>query len=195
MPQPITNIIEDFSQEVGLAPSSIDDRTNTAIFKKIDLRKVLNISFSGSFFDFIENDAAIDELIADFAAFVRKLEAKGVRVFTRKPIGSGFNVELRVAAMASVTDFLQGQRVKTAALESVGGLEHWGKFSVLSLSSTALVGSFHEIIDDRKGFARYCLDRFPQLDDHFNDTELSRVDPIPLIAQELKKSRTFYLKW
>ena len=187
--------VEAFSHEIGLAPSSIDDRTNTAIFKKTDLRKVLNISFSGSFFDFIENDAAIDKLIADFAAFVRKFEAKGVRVFTRKPIGSGFLIEIRVAEMASLVEFLREQRVKRAMIDVISEIEQWGAFSVLSLSGATLVGCFHEVIDDRVGFARYCLERFPQLEGHFNDAEPKRVDPVPLIAQELKKSQTFFLKW
>ena len=190
-----SNFIEMFSEEAGIAPSDFDGRTNTSIYKKLDLRKLLNISYSGSFFDFVENDAAIDELIAKFAALVRSFELKGGRVFTRKPIGSGFNVELRVAAMAPVNDFLQGQRIKSSTVEDIGGLEHWGRFSVLSLSGSALVGHCHKSPDDRSGFARYCLERFPALDDHFNDALPNRIDPIPLIAQELNKSQTFYLKW
>ena len=195
MSQSQPNFIEAFSKEAGIAPSDFDGRTNTSIYKKLDLRKLLNISYSGSFFDFVENDAAIDELIAKFATLVRSFELKGARVFTRKPIGSGFNVELRVAAMTPITDFLQGQRIKPAPIENIGGLEHWGKFSVLSLSGSALVGHCDKIPDDRNEFARYCMDRFPALDDHFNDALPNRIDPIPLIAQELNKSQTFYLKW
>ena len=56
-----------------------------------------HIQFSGSFFDFIENDAAIDT--TDRSNLLRLCmisKLKGVRAFTRKPIGSGFNVELRI---------------------------------------------------------------------------------------------------
>ena len=190
-----SKFIDVFSQQIGTAPTSIDNDTNTAIYKKIDLRKLLDISYNGSFLDFIENDEAIGKLIANFADFVRGFESKGVRAFTRKPIGSGFNTELRVAAMAPATDFLQGQRINPTALEDICGLENWSQFSILSLSNSMLVGSCHEVIDDQFEFARYCLERFPRLDEHFNDALPNHIDPIPLIAQELMKSQTFFLKW
>ena len=184
-----------FESRLSISRHSVDKTTGAYIYKKVPLLRVLNIDFERSFLDFIEDEARIDDLIDRFAKFNDDWFSNGIICYTRSPIGSGLNVELRIVPRSDLKELLSTHRVTPSVADKICGLHDIKPFRILSLGKNFLVGFVDGQGDGAKEFAETVVRFFPALNEHFSDCMPDSVDVAVVVANDLNTTGTFYIKW
>lgn len=179
----------------GLKRLSYDARSATAIYKKVPVLRLTGMQYSGSFFDFVDDEGRIDALIAAFAAVHMTERANGIFVYTRTPIGSGFNVELRATEAENLETLLTLAKVKPAIRAEIAAIDARLPLTPLSLSASSLVAFATGSRDEAAAVADRIATAFPRLADHFGACMPGPVDVAKLTREDIARTGTLFLRW